>query len=95
MNVKARVSFEPAADLWMLVCRIVVCNQMELFSRRCGIVYESEELDPFLVTMTLLAEADHFAAGRVECGKQSRGAMPFVIVGHCARPARLHRQTGL
>jgi len=88
MNVETRMSFEPPANLGMLVRRVVVSDDAKFFALRRGVVDEPEELDPPLVPMTLLTEADHLAAGRVQGRKQGGCAMAFVIVGHCASPGQ-------
>ena len=63
MYVKAGVLLQPVADLGVLMRRVVVDDQVKIFSWRRGGVDESEEFDPLLVPMTLLAKTDDFAAG--------------------------------
>ena len=95
VNVKAAELLELPCDLRVLVRRVVVDKLMEFPAGRCCDIDEKQERNPFLVPMTLLAQADDLAACRVDCRKQGGRAMPFMIVGHCAGPARLHRQARL
>src|ERR1700745_2573784 len=48
-----------------------------------------------LVTMALHAAANDLAFEDIESGEQRRCAMSFVVVGHRAGAALLHRQAGL
>jgi hypothetical protein len=45
--------------------------------------------------MALHALADDLAFEQVEGSEQSCGAVPFVVVGHCAGASFLHRQARL
>ena len=47
------------------------------------------------MTMALHASADDLAFKYIERGEQRRCAMSFVVVGHRAGTALLHRQAGL
>ena len=51
-----------------------------------GLVVALEELEPFLMTMVVLALADHGAVGDVERRKERGGAVANIVVRH--RPAR-------
>jgi hypothetical protein len=59
------------------------------------IVYHSQEADPLLMPVTLLAQTDYFAVQRVESREQRSGAIAFLIVRHGSGPAALQRQSRL
>src|SRR5712671_6693857 len=63
--------------------------------RRHGVVEPTQKLEPFLVTMPLLAEAIDFAVGRIERRKQGCGAVAFVVMGQGLAATALERQAGL
>src|SRR6266853_2045641 len=63
--------------------------------RRHGVVEQTQKLEPFLVTMPLLAEAIDFAVGRIERRKQGCGAVAFVVMGQGLAATALERQAGL
>ena len=48
-----------------------------------------------MMTLQLLAQTINFAGSGVECGKQSGGAVAFVVVRHGPAVPFLHRQAGL
>src|SRR5579872_5010670 len=82
VHMKTGMTLQPALNGRMFMSGIVVHDQMELFVCRCGIVYQSEETTPFLMPVTLLAQADDFSVKRIESCEQSRGAIALVIVRH-------------
>ena len=79
----------------MFVGGIVVGDQVDIQMLGRGGVDPAQELEPFLMTMSRHALADHLAGGNLERGEQRGGAMPFVIMGHGSAAALLHRQAGL
>src|ERR1019366_7622752 len=79
----------------MFVGGIVIHDQMQLFVLGCGVVHQSQEVDPLLMPMPLLAQADHFSIQSVESRKQRSRAVALVVVGHGAGPTALQRQAGL
>jgi hypothetical protein len=92
---KTRVVREPFQHLGMLVRGVVVDNGVDgEFGRRPGID-NVEEADELLMAMAFHALADDLAFEDVESGEQGRGAVPFVVVGHCAGAPLLHRQARL
>ena len=52
MHVKARMTLQPTLDLRMLVCAVVVDNQVQIEIGGCFGIDLFQKLDPFLVTMT-------------------------------------------
>src|SRR5580704_11960799 len=85
----------PALHCGMFVGRVVVHDQMKLLVIRSGIVNEAQELNPFLMPVSIQAHADHLAVGGIESSEQGRCAIAFVVVSHCPSPAFFERQTGL
>src|SRR3984957_14402977 len=79
----------------MFVSGIVIHDQMQLFMLRRSIVHQSQEVDPLLMAMPLLAQTDHFSIQSIESGKQRRSAIALVIVGHRTRATTLQLQTRL
>ena len=95
MEGEARVSVEPLPHFRMLVGGVVVEDHVHDFSVRHLRLDGVEEADKLLVTMALHAAANDLAFKDIESGEQRRCAMSFVVVGHRAGAALLHRQAGL
>ena len=91
---EARVPVEPLAHLGMLVGGVVVEDHVDDLSGGNLRLNGVEEADELLVPMALHVAADDLAVENVEGGEQRRCAMPFVVVGHRAGAALLHRQPG-
>lgn len=82
-------------DLFMLVSRTVVSDEVDLSRRRRLPVQELQERQPLLVVVPRHARADNLTRGDVECGKQRRRPIPFVVVRHGSAAAALEGQPGL
>src|ERR1051325_10635338 len=91
----ARVPGEPGFDFWVGVRGVVVDNGMDQLAGRNRALDGIEEADELLVPVSLHAAAEDDPIERVEGGKQGGRAVPLVIMGHGAAPARLDRQAGL
>ena len=76
---------EPGYHPRVFVGAIVVYDQMEIEDVGCLGVDPFEKSNELLMPMTRHAIADDLAVEHVQCRKQCRGAIAFVIVGH--RPA--------
>ena len=76
------MAFEPTLDSEMFVGAIIVHVQMQFDLPRELVVELLEKLQKLLVPMRRVALADHFALSHFQCGKQGRGAIAFVVVGH-------------
>ena len=74
---------------------VVVHDDVHLQGFRHVFLDLSEEVQIFLMSVTLSALRQHFALGRVQRGKQGGGAMPSVVVGHTLDIAKSHRQQRL
>ena len=71
---------QPFPDCGMLVCRIVIADQVQLLVLRCLTINLAQELQPLNVAVPLLALPDHCPVQHIECGKQSGCAMTLVIM---------------
>lgn len=76
MHVVARMLGQPCLDLRMLVCRIVIDDQMHIEISRYCLVNMPEKRQEFLMSMAWLALCDDLTRCCIERGKQGRGAMP-------------------
>ena len=79
----------------MLVSGVIVDNGVDLLAPRDLGVDGTEKADELLMAMTLHVAADNSAIEDVEGGEQGRRAMSFIVMGHGAGAARLHRQSRL
>ena len=95
MDVETQMPFQPPLNLFMFVCGIVVGDQMNLPIRRSCHIDQPQKLQPLLVAMPLLAEADYLAGCRIHRGEHRRRPVPFVVVGHGLGPSPFQRQAGL
>ena len=95
MHMKARMSGKPGLHLGMLVCGIVITDEMKLFVFWCFAVDLAEERQPLRMAVALLALADDLTVQHAQGGKQGCGAVTLVIMGHRAHPALFDRQSWL
>ena len=95
VGMEPRVLFQPLFDLGMLVCGVVVDDQMDV-ERLGQLAFEpAREGKVLLMAVALHALADDPAVEQVQ-GREQRGrTVTFVIVCHGPRAARLDRQAGL
>ena len=70
MHVEARMFGQPCFDRRMLMGGIVVGDQVQVKALGRAAVDEPKEFEPFLVTMTFHAFADHPAGGDIKGRKQ-------------------------
>src|SRR5260370_38814733 len=82
VEMKALVARRPAQNRRVFVGGIVVDDKVELFVGGCLAIDETQELQPFLMAMTLHASGHHPAVERGESGKQRRGSSPLVSMRH-------------
>ncbi len=79
----------------MLMGRVVVTDDMNLFFRRNIAANQIEEANPFLVAVFVHVCSNDFAAYRIHRGEQRCGAITLVIMGHCLTSTLLERKPGL
>jgi hypothetical protein len=90
MHVEAGMLGQPSLDRRVFMGGAVVSDQMQVEALGRAAVDEPQEFEPFLVTMTLHAFADHFAGGDIEGGEQRCRSMPFVdAMGRATRHVTL------
>ena len=86
---------QPQLHFSVFVGGVVVHNHVDLFLRRVDMVDHAEELQPFLMTVPVVAHGDHLTVESVQRGEQRSRPVAFVIVSHCSAAAFLQRQTRL
>jgi hypothetical protein len=94
-HVETPVAGKLALHAWMLVGRVVVADEVDLFLFLYRFVDHTQEAQPFLMAMPLLAEPIDFTSRGIEGGEQGGCAIALVIVRHSCATALLQRQTGL
>ncbi len=95
VKMKTLVARRPALNRRVFVGGIVVDDKVKLFVGGRLVINETQELQPFLMAMTLHASGHHTAVEGVESGKQRGSSMPLVIVRHRMGTALFHRQARL
>jgi len=95
MNVDVRTSLQPPFDFGVFVGRIVVADDVDLFSTWSALFDEPEEFEPLLVPVFVHALANDFPRGGVERGEQRSGAIALVVMGHGLAASFLERKSGL
>ncbi len=84
-----------ARNLILLVRRVVVEDDVDILVRRGLALDAVEEADELLMAVPLHVLHDARSVQHIESGEERRGAVPFVVMGHRAGAALLHRQAGL
>jgi hypothetical protein len=82
---------EPSLHIGMLVCGVVVHDQVRLLVG-VGAGEVAEEDQELLVSVPRFAHAGDLVGGDFECGEQAGGAVPDVVVGAFLGLPGLHRQ---
>src|SRR5207245_1398960 len=95
VHVEAWMPLKPSLHLGVLVCGIVVGDQMQVQPLWGIAVDGAQEFKPFLVAMALHALPNDASGGDIEGGKKRRRSIAFVVGGHSAGPPLLHWQAGL
>ena len=91
VQMKARMGGQPLFDCGMLVSAVVVADQMQL---QLGIALGQrlQEGDELGVPMAPVATPVDLAAGHLQRGEQTGGAVAQVIMGHAGGQPGPHRQ---
>jgi len=95
MHDEAGMLGQPLLNVGMLMGGVVVHDQVQLQVFARAAVDQTQELEPLLMPMPLLAHRNDRAVQRVERGKQRGRAVAFVVVGHGAGAPELHWQARL
>src|SRR3990172_7321428 len=93
MHMKSRMLSKPGLNLWMLVCRVVIGNQMQYLVLGRGGIDLPQKAQPFLMAMPLHALADYVAIQCVERSKQRGHTIAFVVMGKGLGSPFLQRPT--
>ena len=89
------MTVEPGADLVLLVRRVIVEDHVDGLVRRHLALDAVEEADELLMAVALHVLSDDRSIQNVERREQRGRAVAFVVMGHGAGAALLHRQAGL
>src|SRR5947209_13472084 len=88
----ALLGLQPALDIGAFMRAVVVHNEMDLLFDRQMLFEMIQKTNKLAAAMAFLACADHFPIQDIERGKQSSGAMAFVVVCLSFRQAGPQRQ---
>src|SRR5580692_12381703 len=80
---------KPALHLGMFVGSVVVYDHVDLFVGRDHVIDDAEKLQPFLMTMAVVAHGNHLTFQRIKGSKQRGGAVALVVVGHSSATSLL------
>lgn len=95
VDVVARVVYEPTFHGRVLVCRVVVDDEMHVELRRDAVIEVAQERQEFLVTMSWLALRDDRAACDIERSEQRGRSMAVVVMGDTFNVPESDRQERL
>lgn len=87
MQMKARMALQPRLNAGMLVCPIVVHDQMKVQGLGRLDINAFQKANKFLMPMPGHAVADDFAVEHAEGGKKSGRAVTLVVVRLASRQA--------
>ena len=85
------MSGQPLLHFWMFVGGVIVDDEVQIFLLRGNLIDHAQELQPLLMAVPVVAHADDRPVGDVKGGEQSRGPVPFVVVGHGLATTLLQR----
>ena len=86
---------QPCSDFWLLVGGVVVQDDVDCLVLGHLGLDGIEKADELLMPVPLHVAADHRSVENIERGKQGRGPVALVVVGHCCAAAALQREAGL
>ena len=92
---KPSTALSQEAEVGVLVCGVIVDDQMHCTLGRSLAVDLVEEADELLMPVTAHALANDLAVEHVERGEQGGCPVPLIIMGHRTAAAALHRQPRL
>jgi hypothetical protein len=95
MHVETPMTFEPGFDGGVLMCGVVVHDEVKVEVGRSLFVNDLEEFDPFLMTVPRHTCANQAAFCGIHRGKQRCRPVAFVVMGHGAATPLLDRQARL
>jgi hypothetical protein len=95
VDMEALVTVQPAGDLLVFRRGIVVADQVDVFFLGDSLVDQAEKLQPLLMPVPLLAEAEDLAVKGVQSCKQRCCAVAFIVMRHRLAASFLQWQPGL
>lgn len=95
MELEAGMAFGPCFHGRMLVGRIVITNQVDLFAGRRAPVDQIQKADSLLMPVLFHAGANDLSIGDIEGGEEGSGAIALVVMGHGLAASRFDRQARL
>jgi hypothetical protein len=95
VHMETWMPLKPRLDLGVLVCGVIVGDQVHVEPLLGVAIDGAQEFKPFLMAMSLHALPDDAAGGDLEGGKQRCCSVTFVVLGHGASPPFFHRQAWL
>jgi len=95
VHMEAWAALQPALHERMCVGGIVIHESGELACPSASVCRCAHRTQPFMMGVPVVAHRDDTAVKRVERGEQSRGSVPFVVMGHRAAAALLYRKARL
>src|SRR5262245_62193631 len=87
--------FDPALYTGGLVSGIVVNDEMKIETSLGLLVDQFEKTQKLAMSMARHASPDYLAVQHIQGGKQGRGAIALVVVGHGTGTTLLHGQSRL
>jgi hypothetical protein len=79
VHMETRMPRQPALYLGVFMGSVVVADQVQLQMRGHALVEQTQKLEPFLVSVTLLAEAINFAVGRPRISDTTVGDTRYAV----------------
>ncbi len=95
VQVESWMLLQPRLHLGVVVCPVVVQDQVEGHPMRRVSVNGAQELQKLLVAVPRVTGADHGAVQHIERREQTGGPVALVVVRHGAAAPLLHRQARL
>ncbi len=95
MELEAGMPFCPCFYGSMMVLRIVITNQVNLFAGRRAPVDQVQKADPLLMLVLYHAGADDLSIGDIESYEEGCGPIEPVVMGHGLAVSQFQRQARL
>ncbi len=95
MNVESSVAFQPAVDLVVFVCAVVVDDHVYLHSGVRFLVDLPQEAEEFLMPMARHTFSNDMSGSGIQSGKQSGRAVALVVMSLACRNAWPQGKKGL
>ena len=94
MAVEARIFGQSCLDVRFLWRPLIVNDQVQVHLWKLP-VYQTQNLQPLLVSVTGLTLLNHFAVQNIQCGKEGGRTMPDIVMCVGARTPLLEGKSGL